>query len=155
MSGGTHNSVRPPPPRTPRPSSLRFPGGLAAPWRRVQSGRAMERRIFSNRGPQAGADSEEAADGRKCDGGAVGVRVGSGTSYRARCGGGAAGGAGGKRYTVPRVSRVRVRWDPSSIRFPRGAELRRCGMLVNHKRVARTSIHLRLISKSSADGEFL
>src|SRR6266851_1958925 len=80
-------------------------------------------------GPQAGADGEEAADGENCDGvPAVGVRVGSGTSYRARCGRGAVVGAGGNRYTIQRsrrwMSRADVRWDPkfcstAPVRVPR------------------------------------
>jgi hypothetical protein len=58
---------------------------------------AAVRRNFSNRGPQAGADGEEAAADGRCDGGP-------------------AGGPGRNRHTVQRslrwLSRTAVRWGP-------------------------------------------
>jgi hypothetical protein len=76
------------------------------------------RENFSNRAQHAGADGEEAADGRKCDGGRA-SGPGSKSVHRKRSLGG--------------MSRAEVRWGPrfsstappstpipSSIRFPRG-----------------------------------
>src|SRR5713226_1449975 len=83
MATGAHDFVRPPPPSTPHSSSIRFPRGLAALWRRMQSRGAMARGNFSNRAHHAGADGEEAADGENC----AGVP---------------AVGAGGNRYNVQR-----------------------------------------------------
>ena len=107
-------------PRSPEQRPRRCGGRDQNISRREKSRRATGygavRRNFSNRGPQAGADGEESADGGKCDGGAVGVRVGNGTPYRARCVGVPAVGAGGNRYAVQRarrwVNRVKVRWNP-------------------------------------------
>src|SRR6266849_6178836 len=67
--------------RGPHSSSLRFPIGPATLWEANAGPRCDGAAELSNRGLQAGADGEEAADGRKCDGGAVGVRVESGTPY--------------------------------------------------------------------------
>ena len=72
MSGGAHDSVRPPPAGIPHSSSIRFPCGAATRWRREQSRGAMGAAVwrnFSNRRPQAGADGEEAAVDGRCEGG--------------------------------------------------------------------------------------
>jgi hypothetical protein len=90
------------------PASPKMPRPRSNISRPVQSRRARwVRAELFNRRPQSGTDGEEAAAGGKCNGGAVGVRVGSGTPYRARCGGGSAVGAGGNRYTVQRKLRGR------------------------------------------------
>jgi hypothetical protein len=67
---------------------------------------------LSNRGLQAGADGEEAAGGGKCDGGAVGVRVRSGTPYRARCGGVPTSGGGWESVH----GTTEMRWRPNERR---------------------------------------
>src|SRR6266478_480703 len=101
MSGGTQNSARPPPPAPPSPPPSNFHLGWPRGGAQCSAEVRWERRNFFNRGPQAGGDSEEASDGRKCDGGsAVGAgryiyngkaavvrrsaRVEIGTQYNAR-----------------------------------------------------------------------
>jgi len=68
-------------------------------------------RNFSNRGPQAGTDGEEAAGGGRCEGGPA---VGPGRyTVQRKCEAAERAAAGGNRYTVQRgMSRTAVRWGP-------------------------------------------
>src|SRR6266571_4248101 len=86
------------PPRSPAPSFDHFPFGPAILRRRVPSGTCTGVRQNFSHGQQAGATGEEAAEGRKCEGGA-------GNGFGSRVG-----------YTIqtcdPSVSRTAVRWGP-------------------------------------------
>src|SRR6266568_482539 len=98
LSGGAHNSLRLPLPDPPLLPSIIFPLGPPSWGDECRAERALGcGRIFPW-GQQAGATGEEAAEGRKCEGGA-------GNGFGSRVG-----------YTIqtcdPSVSRTAVRWGP-------------------------------------------
>ena len=62
------------PPRSPAPSFDHFPFGRAILRDECRAERALGCGRISPRGQQAGATGEEAAEGRKCDGGAMGTK---------------------------------------------------------------------------------
>src|SRR6266567_2651620 len=75
LSGGAHNSLRVPRPDPPLLPSLIFPLGPPSWGDECRAERALGcGRIFPW-GQQAGATGEEAAEGRKCEGGAERLRV--------------------------------------------------------------------------------
>src|SRR5207302_2450403 len=86
------------PPRSPAPPFDHFPFGPAILRRPVPSGTCAGVRQNFSHGQQAGATGEEAAEGRKCEGGA-------GNGFGSRVG-----------YTItacdPSVSTPSVRWGP-------------------------------------------
>ena len=74
LSGGAHNSFRVPRPDPPLLPSIIFPLDPPFCGDECRAERALGcGRIFP-RGQQAGATREEAAEGRKCDGGAMGTK---------------------------------------------------------------------------------
>ena len=71
LSGGAHNSLRVPRPDPPLLPSIIFPLGPPFYGDECRAERALGRGRIFPRGQQAGATGEEAAEGRKCEGGAV------------------------------------------------------------------------------------
>src|SRR5438093_700782 len=75
LSGGAHDSLRVPRPDPPLLPSIIFPLGPPSCGDECRAERALGcGRIFPW-GQQAGATGEEAAEGRKCEGGAERLRV--------------------------------------------------------------------------------
>src|SRR5712691_2843809 len=72
LSGGAHNSLRVPRPDPPLLPSIIFPLGPPFCGDECRAERALGCGGIFPRGQQAGATGEEAAEGRKCEGGAVG-----------------------------------------------------------------------------------
>src|SRR6266581_3682821 len=70
LSSGAHNSLRVPRPDPPLLPSIIFPLGPPFYGDECRAERALGRGRIFPRGQQAGATGEEAAEGRKCEGGA-------------------------------------------------------------------------------------
>src|SRR5437763_788888 len=98
LSGGAHPSLRVLRPDPPLPPSIIFPLRPPACGDQCRAERALGCGRILPRGQRAGATGEEAAEGRKCEGGA-------GNGFGSRVG-----------YTIqtcdPSVSRTAVRWGP-------------------------------------------